>query len=156
MRYHGTFQGVLSFFFTTMYTCTDLSISMVVNLGPIAPTLQIPEITALTDFSKFFDANPRCLRRDVSQWVSSQWSRDIDSASLINNYTDIGSFQNTMQGNFAIGYYGVHSAGHYTIGGDPGGVSFALVKYDAELLTRAIGYLYLSWRSRILASSRPN
>lgn len=29
-----------------------------------------------------------------------------------------------MQGDFPNGFYGVHSAGHYTVGGDPGGDFF--------------------------------
>jgi tyrosinase len=101
---------------------------MTANLGPISPTLLIPELTAITDFSKMFEGTPRCLRRDVSAWVSSGWSKDSDSASLINNNTDIGSFQDTMQGDFVKGDYGVHAAGHFTIGGDPGGVSIVFVR----------------------------
>jgi hypothetical protein len=33
---------------------------------------------------------------------------------------DTPSFQNRMQGNFTSGYLGMHSARHYTIGGDAG------------------------------------
>ena len=29
-----------------------------------------------------------------------------------------------MQGDFAAGFYGVHTSGHFTIGGDPGGDLF--------------------------------
>lgn len=43
--------------------------SMSVNLGPVAPTLAEPEVVATGAGSAY---NPRCLKRDVSVWVSSQ------------------------------------------------------------------------------------
>lgn len=92
---------------------------MSVNLGPIAPSLAEPEEIPS---STFLGYNPRCLKRDVSPWVSSNWTKDVDSLDLIKQSPDIVTFQDTMQGNqFVDGFYGVHSGGHYTIGGDPGG-----------------------------------
>ncbi|PSK42108.1 Tyrosinase [Elsinoe australis] len=38
---------------------------------------------------------------------------------------DILSFQNTLQGDFPSGLIGVHIAGHFVVGGDPGGDLFA-------------------------------
>ncbi|KAK4182604.1 putative tyrosinase [Podospora australis] len=75
---------------------------MVVNLGPIGPSLAV-------------DNNP-----------FSQWSTDAETYDLLEGggYSDILSFQNHMQGDFPNGYFGVHSTGHYTIGGDPGGDFF--------------------------------
>ncbi|KAK4670793.1 hypothetical protein QC764_603730 [Podospora pseudoanserina] len=96
--------------------------NMSVNLGPIAPTLAAPGVVPA---SSLFAYNPRCLRRDISSWVSSNWTTDFESYDLISNYTDILSFQNRMQGDFATGFYGVHTGGHFTIGGDPGGDLFA-------------------------------
>jgi len=95
--------------------------NMSVNLGPVAPTLAEPEVVATGAGSAY---NPRCLKRDVSVWVSSQWNTDQNSSDLITNYKDIGSFQTRMQGDFASGFYGVHTGGHFTIGGDPGGDIF--------------------------------
>jgi tyrosinase len=40
--------------------------------------------------------------------------------SLIQNNSDFLSFSTNMQGNFAAGFLGVHTAGHFTVGGDPG------------------------------------
>jgi len=37
-------------------------------------------------------------------------------------HADIYWFQTVMQGQFPEGKWGVHTGGHYTIGGDPGGV----------------------------------
>lgn len=95
---------------------------MTVNLGPVSPTLQVPGIVAQNGSG--FDYNPRCLRRDISVDASMGWTKDSDVAGLIKNYTTIDSFQTTMQGNFPAGYLGVHTAGHFTIGGDPGGDLF--------------------------------
>lgn len=95
---------------------------MSVNLGPISPTLAEPEETPSAALLAY---NPRCLKRDISPWVTRQWSTDAQSADLITNYTDIASFQTRMQGDFAVGFFGVHTAGHFTGGGDPGGDIFA-------------------------------
>jgi len=93
-----------------------------VNMGPFSPTLAEPEDTAVP----LLAYNPRCLKRDVSPWVSSNWTKDIDTYNLITQSPDITTFQNVMQGNpFPNGFFGVHAGGHYTIGGDPGGDFFA-------------------------------
>ncbi|KAF2786397.1 Di-copper centre-containing protein [Melanomma pulvis-pyrius CBS 109.77] len=93
-----------------------------VNLGPVAPVLADytpnPEFTGL-------GYNPRCLRRDISSAASQGWTQDEDVADLIKNYKDFTSFSTRMQGDFANGFLGVHTAGHFTIGGDPGGDLFA-------------------------------
>ncbi|KIX07706.1 uncharacterized protein Z518_02360 [Rhinocladiella mackenziei CBS 650.93] len=96
----------------------------VVNLGPVSPTLDIPGIINYSNPDPLA-YNPRCLRRDISSWVSSNWTKDSDSYDLISNYDDIESFQDRMQGDFPNGYYGVHTGGHFTTGGDPGGDLFA-------------------------------
>lgn len=97
---------------------------MTVNLGLLAPSLRADNIAA--NFTEgLFGHKPRCLRRDISQWVSSQWGTDLESYDLLTNYPTIESFQNRMQGDFEAGFFGVHTAGHYTIGGDPGGDFFA-------------------------------
>jgi hypothetical protein len=63
--------------------------------------------------------NPRCLSRDLNKHAA-YYSRDEVITELIKNSKDVLSFQNRMQGDFPSGYLGVHSAGHYTIGGDAG------------------------------------
>jgi tyrosinase len=69
--------------------------------------------------------NPRCLRRDVSRFASSGWTKDSDIVSLVRNNSDFLSFSSNMQGNFPAGFLGVHTGGHFTVGGDPGGDLFA-------------------------------
>ncbi|KAN0099131.1 Di-copper centre-containing protein [Hyaloscypha variabilis] len=98
---------------------------MSVNLGPVSPTLQEPDQiknNATTNPGSAY--NPRCLKRDISSWVSSRWSADQQSVALITNSSDIATFQSTMQGDFSTGFYGVHTAGHFTYGGDPAGDLF--------------------------------
>lgn len=65
--------------------------------------------------------NPRCMIRDVSQYVSSHWTKDSDSYNLITHSTNITVFREQMQGDHDNGNLGVHGAGHYTSGGDPSG-----------------------------------
>ncbi|KAH8880978.1 tyrosinase [Thozetella sp. PMI_491] len=96
--------------------------NMTVNLGPISPTLAEPEVVPAPGLLAY---NPRCLKRDVTSWASSRWSTDQNSTDLIVQNTNVTFFQTVMQGDFASGNYGVHTAGHFTIGGDPGGDIFA-------------------------------
>lgn len=65
-----------------------------------------------------FGYNPRCLRRDISNQLSSKYSRTEDIVKLITSSTGIAAFQDTMQSASPIN---VHIAGHFTISGDPGG-----------------------------------
>lgn len=116
-------------------------------MGPFAPTLAEPEDVAVP----LLAYNPRCLKRDVSPWVSINWTKDSDTYDLITQSPDILTFQNVMQGNgFPGGFFGVHAGGicstllplsqhtvppteiiltnylgHFTIGGDPGGDFYA-------------------------------
>lgn len=62
--------------------------------------------------------NPRCLRRDISNKLSSQYSRTEDIVKLVTGSANVGTFQNTLQSTAPIN---VHVAGHFTISGDPGG-----------------------------------
>ncbi len=75
------------------------------HMGPIAPTLAESDVIPAPGLLAY---NPRCLKRDVSQWVSSRWTTDQNSTDLILQNTDVGSFQTVMQGDFANGVYGVH------------------------------------------------
>jgi tyrosinase len=98
---------------------TNNGFSMSVNLGPVAPTLAEVGVVSTGSGAAY---NPRCLKRDVSVWVSSQvssqiaplgsalltihlqWNTDTNSSDLITQNTDIASFQTTMQGDFATGF----------------------------------------------------
>ena len=123
---------------------------MSVNLGPISPTLAEPENKPVSSFGAY---NPRCLKRDVSEWVSSRWTTDANSSSLITGNPDIYWFQTVMQGDFSNGVYGVHTGGHFTIGGDPGGDIFTSPGDPAFWLHHAqIDRTYWIWQNQDLAN----
>mgnify|MGYP003662578300 FL=1 len=63
-----------------------------------------------------YGSNPRCLRRDIGPYLCKNQATPALIAQLINNAKSIGPFQDTMQAS-----PGVHTAGHFTIGADPGG-----------------------------------
>lgn len=93
---------------------------MTVHLGPVDPSFKAPGVKAQS--GNGLDYNPRCLRRDISSYVSRRWTSLSEVVGLIKNYTHIGPFQNTMQGDPASDYLGVHGGGHFVFNGDPGGV----------------------------------
>lgn len=63
--------------------------------------------------------NPRCLRRDINKQAAN-FTNDFEVSALIKNYNDIATFQNVYQGRFAEHKLGVHSGGHFQVGGDAG------------------------------------
>ncbi|KAK8091883.1 hypothetical protein PG997_002244 [Apiospora hydei] len=65
-----------------------------------------------------FSYSPRCLKRDISPWMTSQWLTDNLFASPSH---DIAVFQDLLQIDQPQGPICVHSAGHFTWNGDPGG-----------------------------------
>ncbi|KAF2840994.1 Di-copper centre-containing protein [Patellaria atrata CBS 101060] len=96
--------------------------------------------------------NPRCLRRDINPYVSSRWNRDIDAVNLILQNPDIAAFQSRMQGDFPAGFAGVHTGGHFTIGGDPGGDLFASPGDPAFYLHHAnIDRTWWTWQNMDIA-----
>ncbi|KXX76751.1 Tyrosinase [Madurella mycetomatis] len=101
--------------------------NMTVHLGPVSPAVDpAPPRNPRADG---YGDNPRCLRRDISNYLSSRYTRTEDIVSLITNSQNIATFQNVMQGagggfggfGGAAGGIGVHAGGHFTIAGDPGG-----------------------------------
>jgi tyrosinase len=97
--------------------------------------------------------NPRCLRRDISKAAASGWTKDSDVVSLIANSKDFLTFTNTMQGDFANGFLGVHTAGHFTIGGDPGGDLFVSPGDPAFYFHHAmIDRTYWTWQNLDIAN----
>ena len=59
--------------------------------------------------------NPRCIKRDLSNYLTARDCTTAKIAALITGASSIGTFQNNMQSS-----NGVHSGGHFTISGDPG------------------------------------
>jgi tyrosinase len=100
-----------------------------VNLGPVFTDLTCTPpnpINNLTDPATAAQVglgyNPRCLKRDISAWTTRQWSNDAMVTKLLES-ADIKTFWSDMQGGlvpFSNNFMGVHTAGHFTVGGDPG------------------------------------
>jgi tyrosinase len=81
-----------------------------INLGPVAATDPEPPWNPQPDGMGY---NPRCLRRDISNYLTSRYAKTSDIVNLITNYNDIAGFQRKMQAED-----GVHGAGHFTAGAD--------------------------------------
>lgn len=69
--------------------------------------------------------NPRCLTRDINGFTGEGWLKDDDIVDLLQS-ADYQTFWEDLQGgappnNFMNNFMGVHTAGHFIIGGDPGG-----------------------------------
>lgn len=91
--------------------------NMTVSLGPIGKVLTDVPANPRSDGA---GANPRCLRRDVNRYAAAQ-THDNYTYALITKSDTIDKFQKDMLGVPEENNWGVHLAGHYTIGGDPGG-----------------------------------
>lgn len=93
---------------------------MVVSLGPKEKMLpDLPD----NPRSDGYGSNPRCLRRDVNKYAAAVTFANY-TYDLITQNPKIDDMQQVMLGTPAKNDWGVHLGGHYTIGGDPGGVSF--------------------------------
>jgi len=92
---------------------------MTVRLGPLS--VAVDPAPARNPRADGYGDNPRCLRRDISNQLSSRYGRTQDIVALIQNSRNIGTFQDSMQNVSPSGGMGVHNAGHFTIAGDPGG-----------------------------------
>lgn len=94
---------------------------MTVNLGPLAVSVdvKIPRNPRMDGLGY----NPRCIRRDITNYFTKQYLRTQDFQDLITKPQNIGDFQTIMQIDKPTGF-AVHSAGHFTIWGDPGGDLF--------------------------------
>ncbi|PSN60925.1 Di-copper centre-containing protein [Corynespora cassiicola Philippines] len=95
--------------------------NMTISLGPIGQVVPDVPPNPQADGSGH---NPRCLRRDVNKHASALTYANYTYA-LITQSDTVDAFQKMMLGNPATGDWGVHMAGHYTIGGDPGGDFFS-------------------------------
>ncbi|GAB1316986.1 Tyrosinase copper-binding domain-containing protein [Madurella fahalii] len=91
--------------------------NMTVNLGPLAPMLRDVKRNPRADG---LGHNPRCLRRDVNPHAAAVTTTNY-IFDLITSNKDIYWFQTVMEGQFPQGKWGVHTGGHFTVGGDPGG-----------------------------------
>ncbi|KAF2475506.1 Di-copper centre-containing protein [Lindgomyces ingoldianus] len=119
------------------------------TLGPVFPAVTYLNQTNPDPAGLGRYYNPRCLRRDISTYISSKWLKDSDIAYLITNNTKIADFWYYLQGDFPAGYMGVHGAGHFTVGGDPGSDFFTSPGDPAFFLHHAmIDYTWWVWQNQ--------
>jgi len=95
---------------------------MTVNIGPRILNPPNPNV-AKNPQSDGLGYNPRCLRRDINKNAAAVTTAN-HTYDLITQHSDIYWFQTTMEGQFEKGEWGVHTGGHFTIGGDPAGDIF--------------------------------
>lgn len=128
-----------------------------VNLGPISPTLAEPEVVAV---NSTYDYNPRCMKRDISSWVSSRWTTEQNVTDVLTQWDNIIDFQDNLQATNQTGNFGLHGGGHFTFQGDPAGVSYIQDIFQVKNAKRrtncTIGHLQCSRRSGILAAPWSN
>ncbi|KAI4634941.1 hypothetical protein J4E81_000235 [Alternaria sp. BMP 2799] len=120
-----------------------------VNLGPLVPASKCvrpnPDPSGL-------GYNPRCLMRDINGFTGEGWLKDDDVVSLLQS-DDYQTFWEVLQGgpmgnSFANGFMGVHTAGHFIIGGDPAG-DFTASPGDPYFFFHhsSIDRLYWTWQN---------
>ncbi|KAK4103364.1 Di-copper centre-containing protein, partial [Parathielavia hyrcaniae] len=130
--------------------------NITIHLGPVAPSTDPPP--PRNPRPDGYGSNPRCLRRDISNQLSSRYARTENIARLITSTATIGAFQDTMQAaggfitNTTTVTMGVHAAGHFTIAGDPGGDFYTSPNDPAFWAHHAmIDRVWTVWQSQDLA-----
>ncbi|KAK7186377.1 Di-copper centre-containing protein [Paraphaeosphaeria sporulosa] len=94
--------------------------NLTVSLGPLMGTMD-PALKIKANPSRDgYGDNTRCLRRDVNNNVVTTSLAPAYLAAHITSNSAIGTFQTTLQ-NDQGGKMAIHSSGHYSIWGDPGG-----------------------------------
>ena len=120
----------------SIYLYEKLTItSTTVNLGPLMGSMDASLKIPNNPRADGYGYNPRCLRRDVNSYFTTQFLRPIDIATHITSSKDIDTFQTTLQTDTTKAF-SLHTAGHYTIWGDPGGdfyVGYGTINYARVL-----------------------
>ena len=91
-----------------------------VTLGPLMPTMDTALKIPSNPQRDGYGYNPRCLRRDVNNYFVTQYIRATDLSDHITSNPTIGKFQDTLQNDVGT-KAAIHSSGHFSIWGDPGG-----------------------------------
>lgn len=99
-------------------------ISLTIHLGPLASTMD-PGLGIKPNPrpADGYGDNPRCHRRDVNNYFTSKFLKPDDLLKQITSSPDILTFQNTLQ-NTDVPMGALHTGGHFSIWGDPGGDVF--------------------------------
>jgi tyrosinase len=97
-------------------------------MGTMDPALKIKANPSRDGYGD----NPRCLRRDVNNNVVTTSLAPANLAGHITSNSAILGFQNTLQ-NDQQGRMAIHSSGHYSIWGDPGGMYMCFVEEERKM-----------------------
>ncbi|KAF2731581.1 Di-copper centre-containing protein [Polyplosphaeria fusca] len=93
---------------------------MNITLGPLMPTMDAALKIPKNPRADGYGYNPRCLRRDVNNYFITNWMKPANLVAQITGNSAIGKFQDSLQNGFG-GAQALHSSGHFSIWGDPGG-----------------------------------
>jgi hypothetical protein len=96
-------------------------------MGTMDPALKIKANPSRDGYGD----NTRCLRRDVNNNIVTTSLAPAFLAAHITGNNAIGKFQDSLQ-NDQGGKMAIHSSGHYSIWGDPGGKKTLKIKAWAE------------------------
>jgi tyrosinase len=122
--------------------------NMTVYLGPMAAGVQ--PAPARNPQANGDGSNPRCIRRDITNYLSTRYGKTADIVKQITNYPNILQFQNFMQGG-----QGIHGVGHFTVSGDPGGDFYISPNEPTFWLHHAmIDRVWTIWQSQDYATRR--
>lgn len=80
---------------------------MTVYLGPMSVVVSpAPKANSQTNG---YGNNPRCVRRDITNYLTTRYGKTTDIVNQITTFQRIGPFQDYLQGQS-----GVHGVGHFT------------------------------------------
>lgn len=94
--------------------------NLTIHLGPLSPTVDPGLGITPNPRADGYADNPRCLRRDVSNFFTKDYLRPRDLLAHIAGATAIGAFQGDLQSR-PNALTALHIGGHFSIWGDPGG-----------------------------------
>jgi tyrosinase len=115
---------------------------MTVYLGPMSAVVR--PAPARNPQANGYGSNPRCLRRDITNYLSTRYGKTTDIVNQITTFKQIGPFQNYMQG-----ASGVHGVGHFTVSGDPGGDFYISPNEPSFWLHHAmIDRIWTTWQTQ--------
>ncbi|EDU47723.1 conserved hypothetical protein [Pyrenophora tritici-repentis Pt-1C-BFP] len=98
--------------------------NLTIHLGPVFPTVDTKFNIPANPLATGYGDNPRCLRRDVSNFLTTNYLQPQHLVEHITSNANISTFQDTLQVNPSNSFAALHVAGHYSVWGDPGGDVF--------------------------------
>jgi tyrosinase len=88
--------------------------SLTIHLGPLASTMDPKLGIKPNPRADGYGDNPRCHRRDVNNYFTTNWLRPEDLLKQLTSAPDILTFQNSLQN--GAPFSGLHGSGHFSIG----------------------------------------